>query len=304
MSLTITASGSALVPQGLDQACRMADMMARARTLPSHLQNNPGDCLMVVEQAMRWGMSPFAVAQCTSVIQGKLMFEGKLVAAALHSSGALTTRMQYDYSGEGDTREIKVSATLAGETAPRSVVVKYKDAKTSNGMWTKQPDQQLAYHGVRVWARRFAPEVMLGVYAPEEIEAEPRPAPPPHAGPTIDGKAEPPPPSHGTTARDAINAAVPMSATPPPASAPTKRTIGQILEALAIDLGAAQNAADYELIVARDDVQKLMGFVTNGARDKLTDMLAATRQRCGALAPHERIPGLDDDADAPALMET
>ena len=187
MSLTTTTGGMGLVPQSMDQAVRMAEMMAKGRLVPSHLQNSPGDCLMVIEQATRWGMSPFAVAQATSVIQGKLMFEGKLVAAALHTSGALATRLRYDYSGEGASRVVRVSATLAGETEPRFVDVKLADAKTTNGMWTKQPDQQLAYHAARVWARRYAPEAMLGVYAPEEMEAPPAPA---HTGPTIEARAE------------------------------------------------------------------------------------------------------------------
>jgi hypothetical protein len=114
------------------------------------------------------------------------MYEGKLVAAALHTSGALATRLAYDYAGEGAARLVRVSAVLAGETEPRAVEVKLADAKTTNGMWTKQPDQQLAYHGARVWARRYAPEVMLGVYTPEEME----PAPAFHAGPTIEARAE------------------------------------------------------------------------------------------------------------------
>lgn len=186
MSLTTTTQGTGLVPQSMDQAVRLAEMMAQGKLVPNHLQKSPGDCLMVIEQAMRWGMSPFAVAQSTSVIQGKLMFEGKLVAAALHSSGALSSRLNYEYSGEGDKRAVRVSATLAGETEPRHVDVRLADAKTTNGMWTKQPDQQLAYHGARVWARRYAPEVMLGVYAPEEME----PAPVVHSGPTIEARAE------------------------------------------------------------------------------------------------------------------
>lgn len=186
MSLT-TTGGMGLVPQSMDQAVRMAEMMAKGRLVPTHLQNSPGDCLMVIEQATRWGMSPFAVAQSTSVIQGKLMFEGKLVAAALHTSGALATRLAYEYAGEGANRAVRVSATLAGETEPRCVDVKLADAKTTNGMWTKQPDQQLAYHAARVWARRYAPEVMLGVYAPEEMDAPPPPA---HTGPTIEVRAE------------------------------------------------------------------------------------------------------------------
>lgn len=185
----IAPNGGGLVPQNMNDAMRLAEMMARGKLVPSHLQSSPGDCLMVIEQATRWGMSPFAVAQSTSVIQGKLMFEGKLVAAALHTSGALATRLRYDYSGEGDARQITVSATLAGEPEPRSVVVRLKDAKTSNRMWQVQSDQQLAYHGARVWARRYAPEVMLGVYSPEEME-QPR-REPPHAGPTIEARAEP-----------------------------------------------------------------------------------------------------------------
>lgn len=186
MSLTVTG-GSALVPHNMDAAIKLAEMMARARMVPAHLQGQVGDCLMVVEQAGRWGMSPFAVAQCTSVIQGRLMYEGKLVAAALHTSGALATRLSYDYSGEGASRVVRVSAVLAGETEPRFVDVRLADAKTTNKMWTTQPDQQLAYHGARVWARRYAPEVMLGVYAPEEMET----APAAHSGPTIEARAEP-----------------------------------------------------------------------------------------------------------------
>lgn len=160
-----------LRPEGFEGALRLADMMSRAKVgVPAHFHNQPGDCLMVIEQAMRWGMSPFAVAQCTSLIQGKLMFEGKLVAAALHTSGALKTRLDYIYTGTGPDRAVTVTATLAGEDKPREVTVRLADAKTNNGIWQKQPDQQLSYHGARVWARRYCPEVMLGVYAPEEME--------------------------------------------------------------------------------------------------------------------------------------
>jgi hypothetical protein len=202
MSLTTTTQGgNALVPQSMDQAIRMAEIMSRGKLVPNHLQGSPGDCLMVIEQASRWGMSPFAVAQSTSVIQGKLMFEGKLVAAALHTSGALATRLSYDYTGEGNTRMVRVSATLAGETAPRCVDVKAADARTTNKMWTTQLDQQLAYHGARVWARRYAPEVMLGVYAPEEMEA---PAQQAYSGPTIEAVAVPEPPQPAKRGASAI----------------------------------------------------------------------------------------------------
>jgi hypothetical protein len=221
--MSLTTTGGALVPQSMEAAIKFAEMMARAKMVPAHLQGQVGDCLMVVEQAGRWGMSPFAVAQCTSVIQGRLMYEGKLVAAALHTSGALATRLSYDYTGEGNTRTVRVSATLAGETTPRCVDVKAADARTTNKMWTTQLDQQLAYHGARVWARRYAPEVMLGVYAPEEMEPAPQQA---YSGPTIEAVAVPETPQRTTNGR----------------------TPRQIIEAFQ----AVKNAQDYYDIIDND----------------------------------------------------
>ena len=162
MNALVPLTTSGLVPKSMDEALRLAEFMAKARTVPKHLQDSPGDCLMVVELAMRWGMSPFAVAQGTSVISGKLMLEGKMVAAAVETSGAIVGHIDYSYAGEGEARAITVSATRRGETNPRTVTVTLKEAKTNNEMWKRQPDQQLAYHGVRVWARRWTPSVILG----------------------------------------------------------------------------------------------------------------------------------------------
>src|SRR6059058_4980863 len=154
---------AAMIPRNMRDAMEMANMMARTGFLPKEIQN-PGGALFVMEQSMRWNMSPFAVAMETSFIQGKPMFSGKIVGAAVQSSGALAGRLSYEYSGAGDDRTVIVSGTLRGESEPRTVTVRVRDAKTSNKVWQTQTDQQLAYHGNRVWARRHAPEVMLGVY--------------------------------------------------------------------------------------------------------------------------------------------
>jgi len=172
-----------LVPATMAEAMKLAEMMASAKLVPAALQKSPADCLMVIQQAVRWQMDPFAVAQECSVIQGKLMHSGKLVAAVVNARGNLTQRLSFDYHGEGESRSITVSGQLQGEAEPRTVIVWLRDAKTGNRVWTTQPDQQLMYHGCRVWARRHTPELMLGVWSPEEFD-EPdkpmsrRPAPP------------------------------------------------------------------------------------------------------------------------------
>jgi hypothetical protein len=170
---TEPAAQHGLVPSSMSEAIKLAELMAGARLVPKELQKSPADCLMVIQQAIRWQMDPFAVAQETSVIHGRLMYSGKLVAAVVNTRGNLTQRLSYEYSGEGDNRTIVVSGQLQSEPVPRTVEVIFKNARTQNTVWQTQPDQQLMYHGVRVWARRHTPELMLGVYSPEEFEPAP-----------------------------------------------------------------------------------------------------------------------------------
>src|SRR3954471_17075610 len=120
----VEPAANRLIPTSLDEAARLAKIMSDMSLVPRHLQGKPADCMLVIEAAMRWRMSPFAVAQATSVVQGRLNYEGKLVAAALHTSGVLSSRLRYDYEGDNGTRAVRVSAVVQGETAPREVLVK------------------------------------------------------------------------------------------------------------------------------------------------------------------------------------
>src|SRR5262245_48959896 len=171
----ITHISAGLIPTSMAEAMRLADIMASAKLVPVALQKSPGDCLMVIQQALRWQMDPFAVAQECSVIQGKLMHSGKLVAAVVNARGNLAERLTYSYEGEGAKRTITVSGRLQGEHEPRTVSVEFAKARTNNRVWDTQPEQQLMYHAVRVWARRHTPELMLGVYSPEEFDEQPAP---------------------------------------------------------------------------------------------------------------------------------
>src|SRR5262245_728783 len=109
-----------LVPTSMAETMRLADIMATAKLVPVALQKSPGDCLMVIQQAIRWQMDPFAVAQECSVIQGKIMHSGKLVAAVINARGNLAERLTFDYRGEGAKRTITVSGRLQDEHDPRT----------------------------------------------------------------------------------------------------------------------------------------------------------------------------------------
>lgn len=172
-------SSNWISPTNIEQGLKLAEMMATAKLLPEHLRNDKGSCLLVLEQASRWGMSPFAVAQCTSVVHGRLCFEGKLVAAALSAMKAIDGRLEYEITGEGQDAKVVVTGTPRGTKKPVSVTgtVKQwrtkgqkKDGSACPNAWDSQPEDMLIYRGTRQWARRYAPEAMLGVYTADEME--------------------------------------------------------------------------------------------------------------------------------------
>lgn len=167
---------NALVPNSIADALQLADVMAKASLIPAHLQGKPGDCLLIVMQAQRWGMDAASVAQSTSVVHGKLCYEGKLVAAALYAMGAVEGRLKYEFSGNGDNRSVKVTGRPRGAGVDQTVDGTVANWKTANEQWKKQPDDMLVYRGTRQWARRYAPEALLGVYTPDELEDAPNEA--------------------------------------------------------------------------------------------------------------------------------
>ncbi|HHI0558988.1 RecT family recombinase [Klebsiella quasipneumoniae] len=184
---TVGTAAAIFSPEGMDRLVRFATLMADSKaTVPAHLAGKPADCLAVTMQAAQWGMNPFAVAQKTHVVNGTLGYEAQLVNAVVSSSNLLATRLNYKWDGDwskvsGKTDKspsltVTVWATLKGESEPRSLSISMAQAGVRNSpLWEQDPRQQLAYLCVKRWARLHAPDVLLGVYTPDELqEAQPR----------------------------------------------------------------------------------------------------------------------------------
>jgi hypothetical protein len=157
---------------------RIAEAMSRASLIPQHLkggtkEETAANCFLVVNQALRWHMDPFLIAPETYSIQGKLGYQGKLVAAVINTRAGLAEKLRYDFSGEKGTDNftVTVSGRFEGEAEPRTVSVSVGQAKTQNQMWAKDPEQKLVYTGSIRWARRHAPEVIMGVVTDDDLDA-------------------------------------------------------------------------------------------------------------------------------------
>lgn len=164
-------------PDGLNQLMKFAEVMAQSRvTVPAHLAGKPADCMAVAMQAAQWGMSPFAVAQKTHVVNGTLGYEAQLVNAVVQNSGAIKGRFHYEYRGEGASLECRVGAVIRGEqeiTWNEWLCISSITTKNSP-LWKTNPKQQFGYLQVKNWARAHTPGAILGVYTPDELEERPR----------------------------------------------------------------------------------------------------------------------------------
>ncbi|HHS9706531.1 TPA: RecT family recombinase [Raoultella planticola] len=178
---TVGTAAAIFSPEGMDRLVRFATLMADSKaTVPVHLAGKPADCLAVTMQAAQWGMNPFAVAQKTHVVNGTLGYEAQLVNAVVSSSNLLATRLNYRWDGDwskvngksdkSPSLTVTVSAVLKGEAEPRELTISMAQAGVRNSpLWEQDPRQQLAYLCVKRWARLHAPDVLLGVYTPDEL---------------------------------------------------------------------------------------------------------------------------------------
>lgn len=187
-------------PQVMLQMTELAKVMASAAiSVPKHFQNNPGDCLALIMQATQWGMNPFAVAQKTFLLKGVLGYEAQLVSAVINANAPIQGRLEYEYFGKweniiGNTIEkptkdggtyralgskpadekgvgVIVKAKLRGESNYRELRLELAQVITRNStLWAEDPKQQLSYLATKKWARLFCPDVILGVYTPDEVE--------------------------------------------------------------------------------------------------------------------------------------
>lgn len=193
--------------QSMQSIMAMAEIMAKGMaTVPRHLQKNASDCAAVIMQAMQWRMNPYAVAQKTHLVNGVLGYEAQLVNSVINSFAPTKDRLNYEWFGDwskvlGKFKEVqskkktdedtgkpityrvpdwgiqdeiglgvKVWATMKGEDKPRELVLNLIQCRVRNSpLWADDPRQQIAYLAVKRWSRLHCPDVIMGVYTPDEL---------------------------------------------------------------------------------------------------------------------------------------
>jgi hypothetical protein len=171
-----TGSGSRLSPTSFNEVVRFAEVMAKADfCIPKVYRNNPGACMAVSMIALDVQMNPFTVAQKCYQVNGQMGMEAQLMVAIVNARAGLAEPLEYSFAAEGLEMSCTVRGVLKGghERTYSSPPISALTVKNSP-LWKTDPQQQLGYYAARSWARRYCPEVIMGLYSVDEAQTMPQ----------------------------------------------------------------------------------------------------------------------------------
>jgi hypothetical protein len=165
-----------LTPQSIDEALRMAEIMAKASIVPKDYQGNPGNILVAIQWGAEIGLPPLQAMQNLAVINGRPALWGDAVIALVRGSGLL------DSIHEEITADVATCTVKRRGEPPASRSFSVEDAKRAGlygkqGPWQQYPKRMLQMRA-RAWALRDVfPDVLRGVHVAEEAQDMPNERP-------------------------------------------------------------------------------------------------------------------------------
>jgi RecT family len=155
------------------EVMEFAKMMAvSGSAVPPHLRGQPGACLGIIDDAIRFGFSPYALARKSYFVNDNLAYEAQVLSAIVCARAPFRERPEILFEGEGNERIcIVVFRFLSGEDRDYRSPVFGKINPKNSPLWKNDPDQQHAYYSIRAAARRHCSDVLMGIYDYEELAA-------------------------------------------------------------------------------------------------------------------------------------
>jgi hypothetical protein len=213
--------------------------------------------------------------------------------------------IQETLTGEGDDRTAVCIARRRG-AAPVEGRFSVADAKRAKlwgkqGPWTEYPDRMLRNRARSFALRDAFPDVLRGLRPAEELLDTPRDrkAIDDHDGPTIDGRAEaPPPPQTPPENSTGLEAAKQDYETPKP-----PQTIAQFLDSLDQELERAPDSDAVAALLNGPRVARAKKHLTGEARQRLAHWIGRAERRHFDLHQAEPAQAQADDAAEAAVEE-
>jgi hypothetical protein len=177
-------------PNSFAHGQRVAKLFAASKLVPNHFRGNVADCLIALQIARRLDEDPLTVFQNIYFVNGKPGWATSYLIARANRSGVFQRQITWHATNEGnDGLSVTAKATLSSGdvvTATATMRMAMEEGWTKNSKYQSMPEHMLRWRSATMLIRLFAPEIMTGLPAMDEIE----PGPPEIVEPTdrIDNK--------------------------------------------------------------------------------------------------------------------
>lgn len=149
------------------------DLMSKLATIAfksGYTQQNEAQLLFVMAKGFEIGVSPMQALDGIQVIKGKTTVSPQLMLALINRSGLLE-----DMKIDGDATQCTVTMTRKGRSSHAETFTMGNAQSmglAGNYNWKAQPATMLKWRAVSACARVVFPDVIQGMYTPEEMGAE------------------------------------------------------------------------------------------------------------------------------------
>ena len=216
-------SGSSLVPADYRRWVPVKNQYGKAMTNADgtpQLMENPNatsNCLIALNMANRMGYDPLMIMQNLYIIEGRPAWSSQFIIAAINACGKFDP-LQFEIINEGEKeieyvnsywengKKLSAKATvklenltciawttdkkgnrLQSDKISMEMAVKEGWYQKNGSKWQTMAGQMLRYRAAAFFGRIYAPEILMGIYAADEIrdfvDVTPEPAPQPAAQP-------------------------------------------------------------------------------------------------------------------------
>lgn len=149
------------------------ELMAKLATVAArsgYTANNEVQALFVMLKGFEIGVSPIQALEGIQVIKGKTTVSPQLMLAMINRSG-----LMQDIDIDSSPKQCTVTMTRVGRS-PHTETFTIENAQSmglaGNHNWKAQPATMLKWRAVSACARVVFPDVIQGMYTPEELGAE------------------------------------------------------------------------------------------------------------------------------------
>lgn len=155
------------VPEKRDDVglIRISEVLFKSGMFP--LVKNAAGAFCITQYGAELGIGPMTSLQCISIVQGRLC-----MSAAMMLSLGIKSGVQYAIlKHTNEECQIKFSRGSTEFVSSFSIAdAKQAGIYRDQSGWTKYPQDMLFWRAVTRGLRRVAPDVILGLYAKEELE--------------------------------------------------------------------------------------------------------------------------------------